>query len=236
MFDLTPFQQQYYTTDTATPRSKRFMQMVNDNHIHPTAVIGNNVRLGKGNKIGAYVVIQGKTWIGDNNVFEPFCSIGNEPEHKDFFGKKNKGTFIGNNNVFREYVTINAGCFKPTQLGDNITMLRGSHIGHDSEINNDCTISCNVLIGGHSLLGIGVNMGLGSICHQYSKIGSYAMIGMGSIVTKKVNVQCFGTYVGNPAKYIKENDYQKQKWSYEMVLDICAEFEKMVESYESTNS
>ena len=234
MNDLTPFQMQYYTTDTATNKSKRFMQMVRDNHIHPTAIIGNNVRLGKGNKIGAYVVIQGKTWIGDNNVFEPFCSIGNEPEHKDFFGKKNKGVFIGNNNVFREYVTINAGCFVPTQLGDNITMLRGSHIGHDSEINNDCTISCNVLIGGHSLLGVGVNMGLGSICHQYSKIGSYAMIGMGSIVTKKVNVQCFGTYVGNPAKYIKENDYQKQKWSYEMVLDICAEFEKMIERHEES--
>jgi UDP-N-acetylglucosamine acyltransferase len=234
MSDLTPFQKQYYTTDTATQPTKRFMQMVRDNHIHPTAIIGKNVRLGKGNKIGAYVVIQGKTWIGDNNVFEPFCSIGNEPEHKDFFGKKNKGTYIGNNNVFREYVTINAGCFVPTQLGDNITMLRGSHIGHDSEINNDCTISCNVLIGGHSLLGVGVNMGLGSICHQYSKIGSYAMIGMGSIVTKKVNVQCFGTYVGNPAKYIKENDYQKQKWSYEMVLDICAEFEKMIERHEES--
>jgi UDP-N-acetylglucosamine acyltransferase len=234
MNDLTPFQMQYYTTDTATNKSKRFMQMVRDNHIHPTAIIGNNVRLGKGNKIGAYVVIQGKTWIGDNNVFEPFCSIGNEPEHKDFFGKKNKGTFIGNNNVFREYVTINAGCFKATQLGDNITMLRGSHVGHDSEINNDCTISCNVLIGGHSLLGIGVNMGLGSICHQYSKIGSYAMIGMGSIVTKKVNVKCFGTYVGNPAKYLKLNDYQKQKWTDEMVLDIFAEFQKMVDSYDGS--
>lgn len=236
MKDMTPFQMQYYTTDTATKPTKRFLKMVNENHIHPTAIIGEGVWLGKGNKIGAYVVIQGKTFIGDNNVFEPFCSIGNEPEHKDFFGKKNKGTYIGNNNVFREYVTINAGCFVPTMLGDNITMLRGSHVGHDSHIYDNCTISCNVLIGGHSLLGKGVNMGLGSICHQYSKIGSYSMIGMGSIITKKVNVQCFGTYVGSPAKYIKENDYQKQKWSYEMVLDICAEFDKMVEGYDGRTS
>jgi UDP-N-acetylglucosamine acyltransferase len=232
MNDLTPFKKQYYTTDTATQPTKRFLKMVNENHIHPTAIIGDNVRIGKGNKIGAYAVIQGKTFIGDNNVFEPFCSIGNEPEHKDFFGKKNKGTYIGNNNVFREYVTINAGCFMPTMLGDNITMLRGSHIGHDSHIHDNCTISCNVLIGGHSLLGKGVNMGLGSICHQYSKIGSYAMIGMGAIITKKIKPNCFGTYVGSPAKYIKENDYQKQKWSYEMVLDICAEFDKMVEGYD----
>ena len=218
---------QYYTTDTATNKSKRFMQMFKDNHIHPTAIIGNNVRLGKGNKIGAYVVIQGKTCIGDNNVFEPFCSIGNEGEHKDFFGKKNKGTFIGNNNIFREYVTINAGCFQPTQLGDNILMLRGSYVAHDCEINNDCTISCNVLIGGHSLLGIGVNMGFGSICHQYSKIGSYSMVGMGAIITKKVNVKCFGTYVGNPAKYIKENDYHKLNFTGEAVNRICAVFESL---------
>lgn len=191
MNDLTPFQMQYYTTDTATNRSRRFLDMVRNNQIHPTAIIGNNVKIGKGNKIGAYAVITGKTTIGNNNVFEPFCSIGNEPEHKDFFGKKNKGTFIGNNNVFREYVTINAGCLMPTMLGDNITMLRGSHIGHDSNIHDNCTISCNVLIGGHSLLGKGVNMGLGSICHQYSKIGSYAMIGMGAIITKKTNPNHF---------------------------------------------
>jgi UDP-N-acetylglucosamine acyltransferase len=236
MSDLTPYQMQYYTTDTATNKSKKFIKMVKDNYIHHTAIIGENVKIGKGNKIGAYVVIQGKTNIGDNNAFEPFCSIGSEPEHKDFFGKKNKGLFIGNNNIFKEYVTINAGCFVPTKIGNNIVMLRGSHIGHDSQINDNCTISCNVLIGGHSLLGVGVNMGLGSICHQYSKIGSYAMIGMGSIITKKVNVQCFGTYVGNPAKYIKENDYQKQKWTDEMVLDIRAEFDKIVESYEATNN
>jgi acyl-[acyl carrier protein]--UDP-N-acetylglucosamine O-acyltransferase len=91
-----------------------------------------------------------------------------------------------------------------------------------------------VIIGGHSLLGVGVNMGIASVCHQYSKIGSYAMIGMGAIITKKVNPQCFGMYVGNPAKYIKENDFQKNKWGYDMVLDICNEFEKLKEDYEKS--
>jgi hypothetical protein len=56
---------------------------------------------------------------------------------------------------------------------------------------------------------------------------------MGTIITKKVSPQCFGTYVGSPAKYIKENDYQKLKWSYEMVLDICAEFDKMCDTYDA---
>jgi UDP-N-acetylglucosamine acyltransferase len=201
------------------------------NDIHPTAIIGEEVVMGVGNKIGAYAVIQGKTIIGDNNVFKPFCSIGGEPEHKSFFDKPNKGTVIGNDNHFCEYVTINAGCFNATTLGNNIVMLRGSHVGHDSVIYSGCTISCNVLIGGHSLLGYGVNMGLGSICHQYSKIGSYAMIGMGAIITKKTHPNCFGMYVGNPAKYIKQNDFVKSKMTYEFVQDTCQEFEKLIETH-----
>jgi UDP-N-acetylglucosamine acyltransferase len=184
-----------------------------DNEIHPTAIIGKDVVMGKGNKIGAYCIITGDTKIGNNNVFESFCVIGSEPEHKAYFGKPNKGVFIGCDNVIREYVTINAGCERTTRLTNNCIMLRGSHLGHDAIVEKNVTISCNVLVGGHSIIGSGANLGLGAILHQFSKIGCYSMIGMGTIVTKKSNIQCFGTYVGNPAKYIKENDYQKLKFS-----------------------
>jgi acyl-[acyl carrier protein]--UDP-N-acetylglucosamine O-acyltransferase len=87
MEDLTPHQNKNQNTTSGVNAVYKIDNRLEQNYIHPTAIIGNNVRLGKGNKIGAYVVIQGKTWIGDNNVFEPFCSIGNEGEHKDFFGK-----------------------------------------------------------------------------------------------------------------------------------------------------
>ena len=43
-----------------------------DNDIHSTAIIGKDVILGKGNKIGAYCVITGKTIIGNNNTIESF--------------------------------------------------------------------------------------------------------------------------------------------------------------------
>lgn len=195
------------------------------NVIHPTAIIGKDVVLGSGNYIGAFCQIVGKTVIGDNNHFEAYCSIGTEPEHKEYFGKENMGVYIGNKNHIREFTTINAGCEIRTMLQNNITMLRGSHIGHDSVISDDCTISCNVLVGGHSYVGKGANIGLGAILHQYSQIGAYSMIGMGAIVTKKVKVQSFGMYVGNPAKYIKENDYQKKKFTYEQILQICIDYE-----------
>jgi UDP-N-acetylglucosamine acyltransferase len=195
------------------------------NVIHPTAIIGKDVVLGSGNYIGAFSQIVGKTIIGDNNHFEAYCSVGTEPEHKDYFGKENMGVYIGNNNRICEFTTISAGCEIRTMLQNNITILRGSYIGHDSIISDDCTISCNALLGGHSFIGKGANIGMGAILHQYSQIGAYAMIGMGAIITKKVKVQSFGMYVGNPAKYIKENDYQKKKFTYEQILQICIDYE-----------
>lgn len=227
MDDLTP--KQNFSQNNTMGRNavykidKRFEQ----NYIHPTAIIGENVQLGEGNYIGAFCVIVGNTTIGNHNRFEAFCSIGTEPEHKEYFGQPNQGVVIGDYNTIREYVTINAGCKKPTVLHNNIVMLRGSHVGHDSTIYDNCTISCNVLIGGHSLLGYSVNMGLGSICHQFSRIGSFSMIGMGAIITKKTEPQCFGVYVGNPAKYIKENDYHKQYFTGDAVNKICQTFESL---------
>ena len=225
MEDTTPNQNK--SQHATLNGSYRYRIRGGNNYIHPTAIIGDNVQLGEDNYIGEYCVIKGNTIIGNNNRFEAFCSIGTEPEHKEYFGEPNQGVVIGNYNTIREFCTINSGCEKPTILHNNIVMLRGSHIGHDSTVYDHCTISCNVLVGGHTLIGYGANIGLGAILHQLSKIGSYSMIGMGAIVTKKVNVQCFGMYVGNPAKYIKENDYHKQNYTGEAVNRICAVFETL---------
>ena len=175
------------------------------NLIHRTAVIGSKVEIGHNNVIHAYAVLDGYTIIGDNNVFFPFVSIGSVPEHRNFNTGYNAGVSIGDNNVFREYVTVNAGCYRQTTINNNIWMLRGSHAGHDVIIEDECTISCNVLIGGHSHILHRSNLGLGAILHQYSVIGGGSMIGMGSIITKTAKVDPFSMYVGNPAKFLKTN-------------------------------
>lgn len=208
--DYTIYQQQYIDA-IREEYEKPFIDIVDteNNFIHPSAIIGTNVIMGKNNYIGANCYIVGDVAIGDNNHFEAFCSIGTFPEHKAFFNKKNMmGVTIGDNNVFREFITINSGCYKHTKIGNDVWMLRGSHVGHDSEIEDHTTLSCNVLIGGHSLVGFGVNFGLGSICHQFSIIGSGSMIGMGAIVTKTSVIEPFKTYVGNPCKFLKENEYK----------------------------
>jgi len=179
--------------------------MVNSSYIHPTAIVDSGVTLGQNNYIGPYCFITGNTQIGDNNRFEAYCSIGTPPEHRDHFKGSPFSVIIGNNCTIREYVTINSGTVRDTVLYSNVTMLRNSHIGHDSIIEDKVNLSCNVLVGGHSYVMEGVNMGLGSMCHQFSVLGAYSMIGMGGIVVKSSEIHPGEIYVGNPVKFLKEN-------------------------------
>jgi UDP-N-acetylglucosamine acyltransferase len=176
------------------------------NWIHPTAIIEDGVSIGKDNYIGPYCIIKKGTTIGNNNRFESHVVIGSNAEHRDYFKSgSNYSVVIGDNNIFREYITINAGTFRNTQVFDNIVMLRGSHLGHDCIVEDSVTLSCNVLIGGETHIMIGVNMGLGAICHQYSVLGSYSMIGMNSTVTKQSQIKPGEIHIGNPCRFLKLN-------------------------------
>jgi len=174
------------------------------NYIDKTSIIGDDVILGDNNYIGPFCYITGKTIIGNNNRFESHVSIGTPPEHRDYISLSGI-TIIGNNNIFREFTTVNSSSLTETKLCDNILMLRNSHVGHDSYIESNVTLSCNCLIGGHSHIMEGVNFALGSICHQNSIIGAYSMIGMGGVVTKKTKIEPGNIYVGNPVKFFKKN-------------------------------
>lgn len=195
-----------------------------NNFIHPTAIIEEGACIGHNNYIGPYCVIYKNTTIGNYNRFESHCVVGSLPEHKLYFTEGcGFGVKIGDNNVIREFTTINIGTVRDTVIGNNNIMLRGSHCGHDCVIENNVTISCNVLLGGHSYVMKGANMALGSICHQYSIIGAYAMVGMNSTVTKSTPILPGKIYVGSPSIYLKDNeigikradisDYQLHKFS-----------------------
>ncbi len=82
--------------------------------IHKTAVIGQNVSLGKNVFIGAFVVVRDNAKIGDNVVIYPHVYIGNNVK-------------IGNDVRFYPSVTIREGC----ELGDRVIIHSNSVIGSD---------------------------------------------------------------------------------------------------------
>ncbi|MBC7370689.1 MAG: hypothetical protein H7326_03935 [Bdellovibrionaceae bacterium] len=174
-----------------------------NNLIHPTAIIDPKAKLGKNNFVGPFCYVGPDVIIGDDNRFEAYVSIGTAAEHRDFFRETPGPVRIGNGCVIREFVTINGGTVGVTLLGDSVVMLRGSHVGHDATIRNKANLSCNVLVGGHSIIGEGANLGLSAAIHQFRTVGAFAMVGMNSTVTR--NVPPFVVAFGSPCEGQKVN-------------------------------
>lgn len=235
--DLTIFMEKYpeikdFPESALTRIVKNEIAMRKRNKIHATAIIGAFVEMGEGNVIGANTIIEGRTKIGSGNQISSNAVIGTPPEHKDYWNNRlNAGVVIGDKCVIREFTTINAGIELPTTLEDEVIMLRGSHVGHDSKIMRNATLSCNVLIGGHSLIGIFTNFGLGAVCHQFTRIGHYSIVGMNSTLTKsvgKLQNTSFLKFAGTPAKVLAPNTYWTDYLDTKDIEGICEQFKQEV--------
>ena len=181
-----------------------------NNFIHPTAHVDSQVQLGYGNYIGPFCYLTGKLTVGNHNRFESHCAVGTRPEHKDYWDEDGE-TIIGDNNVFREHMTIHAGSFGLTIVGDDCIMLRGAHVAHDCIIEDRVTLSCNAIMLGHVHVMQDSNCGTGCLVHQHQVVGSWSMIGMGCVVPKTKVLAPGRVWVGTPAKDLKENEYKTKE-------------------------
>lgn len=169
--------------------------------IHPTAVIevgGGNVDLEEGVEVGPFCYLRGPLVIGPGTRLWPHVVIGTEGEHRR---AESAGVIkIGARVILREFVVIQRGTGdRDTEIGDGAFLMDRCHVGHDSVIGPDVTMSPHVVLGGHTRVHRGATIGIGAMTHQCSTVGAYAMIGMGSVVTR--DVYPFVTALGNPARY-----------------------------------
>jgi len=84
-------------------------------------------------------------------------------------------------------------------------MMKHSHVGHDCIVGNDVTVSCGAKIGGHAEVMDKANIGLNAVIHQHHNIAEGVMVGMGAVMTMKVQTANYQTYAGNPARHIGAN-------------------------------
>ena len=173
--------------------------------IHPTAIVNENVRLGKNVKIGPYSIIEDNVFIDDNSIignYVTICentqigkkctifhnsSIGEIPQDLKFDGERTK-TIIGDRTVIREFVTINRGtkALGETRIGNDCLLMAYVHIGHDSIIGNNVIMANMTTLGGHVSILDFASIGGGVLIHQFCKIGSHAFIGGGFRVVQDV--------------------------------------------------
>lgn len=152
------------------------------------AVVGPDVRIGAGSKIGHHVVVEGLTTIGEQNTFFPFCSVGQAPQDKKYAGEPTR-LEIGNGNTFRECVTLNTGTVQDvgvTRLGDDNWVMAYAHVAHDCQVGSHCILANNATLAGHVTLGDYVILGGLTAVHQFCTIGAHAMVAGGSIIVQDV--------------------------------------------------
>ena len=158
-------------------------------------VIGAGVKIGKASKIHAHASIQGRTTLGQNNVIFPFATIGSAPQDLKYKGEPSE-LIIGDRNTIREYVSLNPGTTgggMVTRVGDQNLLMMYCHIAHDCSVGNRNVIANGATLGGHvSIEDFVIVGGLVGI-HQFVRIGTGAILGAGSMVSKDVPPYCNAT-------------------------------------------
>jgi len=159
-----------------------------DAMIGPYCVIGENVRIGAGNRLISHVTVDGWTEIGEGNLILPFVSIGHPPQDLKYAGDETH-VRIGRNNTIREFVTIHRGTKGGgglTQIGDHNLIMAYSHIAHDCFIGDHCILANAATLAGHVEIQDYVNLGAFCGVHQFCRLGRHAFIGGYTVITKDV--------------------------------------------------
>jgi UDP-N-acetylglucosamine acyltransferase len=175
-------------------------ELAADVEVGPFSIIGPEVTIAAGTRVGAHACIVGRTSIGLRNRIFQFTSIGEIPQDRKYQGEPT-ALAIGDDNVIREFVTIHAGTAQDrgiTTIGNGNWLLAYVHIAHDCAVGNCTTFSNNAQLAGHVVIEDWVTLGGFTGVHQFCRVGAHAMIAAGAIVLQ--DVPPFVTAAGYPAK------------------------------------
>jgi UDP-N-acetylglucosamine acyltransferase len=175
-------------------------ELDSDVEVGACCVIGPKVKIGKGTRLKSHVVVEGNTTIGERNLVFQFATVGSVPQDLKYKGEDSQ-LIIGHQNTIREFASLNPGTKgggMVTRIGDHNLFMMYSHIAHDCILGNHNIIANGATLGGHVIIEDYVIVGGLVGIHQFVKIGTSAILGAGSMVSKDIPPFCNAT--GDRAK------------------------------------
>lgn len=91
-----------------------------------------------------------------------------------------KGVEVGEGCIIYPHCSINYGC----EIKDFVVMNMNCALGHHAYIDKYSSLAPGVNFGGHTCIGKGVDIGIGSSTLQGVSIGDYSIVGGQAMVTK----------------------------------------------------
>jgi UDP-N-acetylglucosamine acyltransferase len=156
--------------------------------IGPYSIIGPEVEIGAGTRLMAHNYVEGPTWIGEENLFFPFTSVGVASQDLKYKGERAE-TRIGNRNRIREFVTIHRGTQGGglvTSIGSDNLLMTSSHVAHDARIGDHVILGNSVGLAGHVIIEDWADLSPYTGVHQFCRIGRHAFIGPYSVVKQDI--------------------------------------------------
>ena len=121
----------------------------------------------------------------------------------------NKSSVVWNNVEIGENVFVGeAGnlLHYRVRIGNNVVIVSGTHIGHDTVIEDDCYLASRVTLAGGCKVGRSCFLGVNSCVTNDCSLAEDCMIGAGAVVVK--NTLPRQIYVGNPARPASRDSFE----------------------------
>jgi UDP-N-acetylglucosamine acyltransferase len=156
--------------------------------IGPYCVIGSEVVIGERTRLMANNYLEGPTWIGTDNTFYPYSTVGVASQDLKYKGERAE-TRIGDRNRIREFVTIHRGTQGGgllTSIGSDNLIMAYAHIAHDARIGDHVIMANGATLAGHVTIGDWADISAFVGVHQFCRIGRHAFVGPHSVVVQDV--------------------------------------------------
>ena len=163
-------------------------EIASDVSIGAFTVIGAGVKINSGTIIGPHVVINGPTVIGKDNHIYQFCSVGEDPQDKNYAAEITR-LEIGDRNVIREFTSMHRGTVQDkslTKIGSENLFMAYTHVAHDCIIGDHVIMANGASLAGHVHLHSHAILGGFTLVHQFTQVGQYSFAAMGSAITQDI--------------------------------------------------
>jgi UDP-3-O-[3-hydroxymyristoyl] glucosamine N-acyltransferase len=199
--------------------------------IHPTAVVGKGVQLGRRTSIGAHVVlgdgvvlgddcdllanatIYSGTVLGDRVIVQAGAVLGStgfgyarNPATGEYVSFPQQGTLvIGNDVDIGANTTIDRGALGETRIGAGTKIDNLVHIAHNCIIGRNVIIAAQTGISGSSIIEDGAILGGQVGLGEHAHVGPGVILGGGAGVLSHKKVRGPGeVFWGRPARPLKQ--------------------------------
>jgi UDP-N-acetylglucosamine acyltransferase len=156
--------------------------------IGPFCILGGEVEVGARTRLMGHNFVEGPTWIGEDNLFYPYSTVGVASQDLKYKGERAE-TRIGDRNKIREFVTIHRGTQGGglvTTIGSDCLLMTYAHVAHDCRIGDHVIIGNSVGLAGHVTIEDWADVAPFAGVHQFCRIGKHAFVGPYSIVKQDI--------------------------------------------------